>query len=345
MTHRHLTNEWISIRHLRHFLTHGEAAGLESNALLQALGLSRSQLDDPEATLPVAALEPVLADLSSAFPEQPLGLQLAQDVQPATFGVLGLLTQSAPRFADILDLLVRYNGLLSSMGRFSLEHAPGRVKIHWECRAGGLLFRHHAREYVLGSLLVLGHALVPTQTGFPLAVHFPHAPPDDPRIRHRYQSFFGCPVHFDQVETALIADSRILKLSMRHGDPALRRTLEPHADELLRHRHHRRSLTEDVVRLIDTMLDHHDPSATEVSRQLGVSERTLHRKLKHEDTRFRDLLDDVRLNRARTLLRENGASLETLAARVGLQSRQSLIRWFRRRTGMTPGQYRKEYRQ
>ncbi|WP_394356140.1 helix-turn-helix transcriptional regulator [Alloalcanivorax balearicus] len=78
-----------------------------------------------------------------------------------------------------------------------------------------------------------------------------------------------------------------------------------------------------------------------MAQQLSVSERTLHRELSHEGTRFRDVLDGVRFERARTLLRESNAPLDTLAARIGLQSRQSFIRWFRQHTGTTPDRYRK----
>ncbi|ARB44785.1 AraC family transcriptional regulator [Alloalcanivorax xenomutans] len=334
-------NEWISIRHLQHFLARGQTAGLEGHDLLKTLGLSRSQLDDSEAALPVAALEPVLAYLARTFPDTPFGLHLARDVQPATFGVLGFLTQSAPRFADVLNLLVRYNGLLSSIGLFSLEHRPGQVYIRWACRSGGPLFRRHAQEYVLGSLVVLGRALLPSSIDFPITVHFSHAAPKTRKGRHQYHELFECPVHFEQPDASLIADSRLLNLPLRHSDPALSKALEPHANTLLRQRRRRNSRSDEVSRLINTLLNDHTPSVAEIAQQLSVSERTLHRELRHEGTRFRDVLDRVRFERARTLLRESNAPLDTLAARIGLQSRQSFIRWFRQHTGTTPDQYRK----
>lgn len=342
MSHDDPHHNWVSIRHLQHFLARGEAAGLDSERLLKALGLSRPQLQDIETTIPVSALEPVLESLAYAAPGQPIGLLLAGEIQPATFGVLGLLTQTSPRFADVLELLVRYNGLLSDIGHIALEPTPGRMHIRWECRAGGPLFRRHAREYVLASLVVLARALLPPHDHFPLAVEFPHSAPENRALRHLYQTVFRCPVYFDRPEAAISVDNRLLTQPLRHGDPAIRHALEQHADELLQRRHQPRPLGEEVTRLITVMLGEHDPSVAEIARQLGISERSLHRKLQAEGTGFRTLLDDARLTRARHLLRDNQEPLDALAARLGLQSRQSLIRWFRQRTGLTPGQYRKE---
>lgn len=333
---------WVSMHHLKHFLAHGEAVGLDSGALLEALGVSSGQLDDAEATLAVTALEPLLEQLTAASPDQPIGLLLASDIQPATFGVLGLLTQSSPRFAEVLELLVRYNGLLSDIGRVSLVPAPGRMSVRWDCHAGGPLFRRHAREYVLASLVTLARTLLPARADFPLMVTFPHAAPRRRSERADYQKLFRCPVYFDRPDAEIVVPATLLDQPLRHGDPAIRHALERHADELLRRRRRPAPLGGDVRRLLSAMLGEQDPSATEIAHQLGLSERSLHRRLNAENTSFQALLDEVRLARARALLRDSDEPLDEVAMRLGLQSRQSLIRWFRRHTGLTPGQYRKE---
>ncbi|HCE41295.1 MAG: hypothetical protein CL549_10365 [Alcanivorax sp.] len=333
---------WVSIRHLKHFLAHGDAVGLDSGALLKHLGISAAQLDDPEATLAVTTLEPLLEQLTAASPDHPIGLLLARDIQPATFGVLGLLTQSSPRFADVLELLVRYNGLLSDIGQVSLVPAPGRMAIRWECRAGSPRFRRHAREYVLASLVTLARALLPVHSDFPLMVSFPHPAPCRRAERTKYQDLFRCPVYFERPSAGIVVRAALLDQPLRHGDPAIRHALERHADELLRHRHQPAPLSGEVRRLLTAMLGEQDPSAIEIAHQLGLSERSLHRRLSAEGSSFQALLDAVRLARARVLLHESNAPLDEVAMYLGLQSRQSLIRWFRRHTGLTPGRYRKE---
>ncbi len=339
---------WVSIHHLQHVVDSGETAGLDGDALLRLLGMSRPQLDDAEATIPVrlleAALESLLRASPKSSPDQPFGLRLAAETQPAAFGVLGLLSQSSSRLAEVLKLLVRYNGLLSDIGHFSLQPAPGRLHIVWECRAGSPLFRRHAREYVLGCLVVLGRLLLPAQTRFPLAVRFPHKPPSTLTHRREYQDVLRCPVHFEQPDTAVTIDNRLLATPLRHGDPALLRALEAHADELLQRRRRHQPLSGEVSRLITAMLGECKVTMPELARQLGLSNRSLQRRLHAENTGFQELLDRARLARARELLHDRNLPLDLLAAHIGLQSRQTLIRWFHRHTGQTPGQYREVIR-
>lgn len=336
---------WVSIHHLQHFVSSSETAGLNGDDLLRLLGMSRPQLNNAEATIPLRLLETMLESLVSAAPDRPLGLRLAAETQPATFGVLGFLTQSASRLADVLKLLVRYNGLLSDIGHFSLQPAPGRLHIIWECRTGSPLFRRHTHEYVLGCLVVLGRLLLPAQARFPLAVTFPHRPPSALIHRQEYQNVLRCPVHFEQPRAAVTIDNQLLAMPLRHGDPAILRALEIHADELLQRRRHNPPLSGEVTRLITTMLGESKVSMPELARQLGVSNRNLQRRLRAENTCFQELLDYARLARTRELLLDRDLPLDLLAAHVGLQSRQTLIRWFRRHTGQTPGQYREETHQ
>lgn len=335
---------WVSIHHLQHFVDYGKAAGLSGDDLAVGLDAWRTPVRDTEATIPLSLLETMLEGLVSAAPEQPLGLRLAAATQPATFGVLGFLTQSSPRLADVLELLVRYNGLLSDIGHFSLRPAPGRLHLVWECRAGNSLFRRHAREYVLACLVVLGRLLLPAQTRFPLAVTFPHGAPGGRAHRQEYHDVLHCPVHFGQPDAAIIIDNRLLTTPLRHSDPAILHALQTHADQLLQRRRQNRPLSSDVLRLISAMLGESKVSMPELAHQLGISNRSLQRRLRAENTSFQQLLDQARLARTRELLHDRQLPLELLAARVGLQSRQTLIRWFHRHTGQTPGEYREATR-
>lgn len=162
---------WVSAKHMRYFLALGEAAGLPLDDLLKAAGIDRARLTQADAQVEVTALELLLKLLGERVTTPLIGLQLAGEVQPATFGVLGFITQACASFGDVLDLLERYNGLLSNIGHTSLRYTPGEVHVCWDCNAGGPLFRQHASDYVLGSFTVLGRALLPGNQELPLYVN------------------------------------------------------------------------------------------------------------------------------------------------------------------------------
>ena len=75
---------------------------------------------------------------------------------------------------------------------------------------------------------------------------------------------------------------------------------------------------------------------------LGIAPRSLQRHLAQHETGFRALLDEVFLERAQQLLLETDLKVETIAARAGFSSMGTFIKSFRRYTGSTPGEWRRE---
>lgn len=80
-----------------------------------------------------------------------------------------------------------------------------------------------------------------------------------------------------------------------------------------------------------------------VARQLGLSRRSLHRHLKDEGARFSTLLDDCRFRVARHALIDTRQPLAQIACELDYSDQTAFERAFKRRTGMTPKQYRKSF--
>jgi AraC-like DNA-binding protein len=84
-----------------------------------------------------------------------------------------------------------------------------------------------------------------------------------------------------------------------------------------------------VERLLQTMPDGR-LGADAVARALGVSRRTLTRRLRDADTQFRDLLDTELKSRAAHLLRGKALSRDAIAERLGYRDPTSFSRACRR---------------
>ena len=82
-------------------------------------------------------------------------------------------------------------------------------------------------------------------------------------------------------------------------------------------------------------------SVEAVASELCMSERTLKRQLAHEGTTFSDILEDLRRQKAIQLLDDQQASIERIAERLGYSDVANFNRAFKRWTGTTPGQYRR----
>jgi AraC-like DNA-binding protein len=82
------------------------------------------------------------------------------------------------------------------------------------------------------------------------------------------------------------------------------------------------------------------PSVAQAARQLAVSERTLHRRLAEQQLGFGAVLDQVRGQRARSLLDHSNLSIERIAEMLDFAETASFSRAFKRWVGESPLRYR-----
>ena len=78
-----------------------------------------------------------------------------------------------------------------------------------------------------------------------------------------------------------------------------------------------------------------------LSHALGVSPRSLQRRLKSEGTSHRHLLARARARAAQLLLASSDLTIDAVAKRVGFSERRAFERAFRRWTGKTPASFRR----
>ncbi len=334
------TQGWISVRHLQHIVAMGQAAGLSVSEMLGDTGVAQGQLADTEGSIPLSAIEAMLASITRRHRMAQIGLQLANDIQPATFGPLGHIAQTCKTFGDVIEVAMKFSGLLSNVGQFTLTRRPGSIDLAWTCLAGGPAIRREATEYVIGALVVMSRFLLANQNAFPLAVSFSHSPPEDAAQRRTYFTFFKCPVHFDQPASAITIPVSVLNTRMPYGDTHLKGLLEQHAADLLRQRAEPTTLVDDVRHLVRSMLSDGAPSRETVAAQLGISSRSLHRKLELAGTHYGAELKAVRLALATELLRDDGIPVRDISERLGFSTQQAFLKWFKQLTGKTPGAFR-----
>jgi AraC-like DNA-binding protein len=171
----------------------------------------------------------------------------------------------------------------------------------------------------------------------PLAVALPLARPADPR---RHDAHFGCPVAWGAAALEVAFDASLLALPLPRSDARLFGYLARRADALLADLPATASFAGRARREIGGLLARGDASLAAVARALGVSDRTLHRRLRGEGTGFAALLDEARRERALVLLDDPALSASEVAFLLGFTDPAGFFRAFRRWTGDTPQRHR-----
>jgi AraC-like DNA-binding protein len=87
-----------------------------------------------------------------------------------------------------------------------------------------------------------------------------------------------------------------------------------------------------------------DASLDRAARSLGVTERTLQRRLKEVGTSFQDEVTVARVRAAEALMRETDRKLSDIAQAVGCASSQHFSDTFRRVRGVSPSEWRAKHK-
>jgi AraC-like DNA-binding protein len=76
-----------------------------------------------------------------------------------------------------------------------------------------------------------------------------------------------------------------------------------------------------------------------------MSGRTLQRRLAERETSFGELIDQIRFDTAKQLLRDESTSVSNICYELGYENPANFTRAFRRWSGVTPRQHRKLFHQ
>jgi len=331
----------VSASLVAHWLDASGAHGLRRDELQADAGISPEQLSNPDGWLPAATIERLVHAALRRSQNPLLGLTMARHTGPASFGVVGYIMQTCSNLQDAMQMVNRYERLISDIGFTSLRHEPGVALWCWDCKTSDPVFLRQATEYILAAWSSLVRMIRERDNPTLLAVRLRHEPPADPALLPFYEATFHCPVYFNQPESALVLAAAALTLPLSNANASLQETLEQHARNLLQQRKTSSTLREQAKAQLYILLRQGTASRELLAQQLCMSSRSLHRQLHKEGSNYRDLLDELRYEQARQYLGGHGHTVEDIALRLGFQESQSFIRWFRRLAGCTPGEFQK----
>jgi AraC-like DNA-binding protein len=117
-----------------------------------------------------------------------------------------------------------------------------------------------------------------------------------------------------------------------------------YCEEAISHRPRaRESFRSTVENAVVPLLPHGKAHAGEIARQLGVSQRTLARRLSEEGLTFSELLDNLRSDLANRHLADRDLAISQIAWLLGYRDVSAFSHAFKRWTGKAPGKVRSEY--
>jgi AraC-like DNA-binding protein len=250
-----------------------------------------------------------------------------------------LVTSAARTLGGTLPLYERYCRIVNEAVRVK----PLRIQngLIVEINFVGLS-RHHFRqnvEFVLAANLKGMRENVGRNIR-PIGVTFAH-----PRNSNlpEFERFFGCPVEYGSESDQWSFSNETLAVPLISGDPYLLETLKPFCDQAARERNTAvGTLRSSVENEAQKLLPHGKANRQTVARALGMSERTLSRRLAGEGTTYDELVDQLRRSLAFQYIKAPSVSVSQIAWLLGYEGSTSFSHAFVRWTGRSPSAARKE---
>jgi AraC-like DNA-binding protein len=310
--------------------------GIPTDDLLAEVGLRRADLADPEARVSYAALLRLIERGAALADDSGFGLRLGSSRDLHDGGLIAYVVLNSSTLMDALENLRRYFRVVGEGEEFEIERGGPHVTLRFretDPRQRGL---RHNSDYI-AALLVRACRDLTRRRISPLRAEFIHRRPN---ARIAYADLLGCPVRFDADWDALVWPAETMQLKVVDADDRLLRALQGACRRILGPVPKKQDLVRDVRELIVDRLAKGGASFDDIARELGMSDKTLERRLAERDTSFSKLLDDIRCDLAKRYLVDTDSHLGQLAYLLGYSEPAVLVRAFRRWTGTTPMQFR-----
>ena len=269
-----------------------------------------------------------------------LGIEIAKTRDVANLGTVGYMMRNSPNFGRCLALVNSYLNLIIPGSKADLVRSEGNCT--WVYGVEGYTPEHSRHEIEMTLLQFVNsiRELFSLPDWRPEAVFLQHAAPRESRALQRE---FGPNILFDHYCNGVMFSEDLLHRTISDADPRLLEILESQVQENMKELKTGNTLPGRITFLISSRLGIADTSASSLAPVLGMSLRTLHRRLRDEGTSLQELRDLVILQLAKKTLCTTAISVTQLAQQLGYSDTSAFDRAFKRLTGLSPQAYRREY--
>ena len=304
----------------------------------RATDLTPQLVADEDARISPAQFCVAWAEAIRLTGEPQLALAIARATPPGAFGIVEYVCRAAPTLGDALRQWVRYLNLLDDAVEVALETDGDRAYLRVVRESEAPAPASHELCWALVARYGRELSTVPFRL---IAVELAHPATGDPAP---YRAWFDAPVVFGAEATQLVLPRSALAASLVSSDPSLLAILSRAADELAKKSSTDPLMTAQVKRVLHDALRSDDAQVEAVAKQLGLTGRSLQRRLKDEGTSFQVVREDVRRQLAHRYL-DDGLAIAEISFLLGFSEPSAFFRAFKRWTGLTPVESRAQRRE
>lgn len=329
----------VSLFLIRSMLDHLRDAGVDGDRFLREAGMGADQLFEPDGQVDLPTVVRAGRAAFVASCDEALGLHLGERAQLHTLGMLGSLFVQCTTLRAALRELQRYLPLLTSRGTLQLAEDGRVARVLLHVPLNNTVEQRFVCEYAFAFMVRVGRQFA-GRDATPRELRLPFA---RPAYASEYERIFGCPITFDAERAELVFASALLDRRQPFADERLGALLKSRADMLLANTMCSLPIHQRVHDLLREDFALLDSSAEPLARRMGMSVRTLRRRLSAEGRPLLLLAEEARRAIAEQLLAETDTPVKQISERLGYSEPSAFHRAFKRWTLETPAGFRSRH--
>jgi AraC-like DNA-binding protein len=312
-------------------------AGIELKPLLAKCGLTVQQVKD-RATRFEADNESKFVNLAAqVLGDDFLGFNLARTFDLREIGLTYFVLASAETLGEAFPRVARYSRIVNE--GIVIRYAAGKQTTLTLDYVGitRRLYQHEVEAWITALIRTFqqltGTSLAPSTVKF---IHYRDKLPSD------LNRLLGAHVSFGADSDEFSFPAAVKNMPIVSADPYLDKILITYSEEVLSRRGTPSStFCSNVENAIAVLLPHSKPKMSDIARKLGITRRTMARRLSSEGLTYSGVLSDLRYELAKHYLGEQGLSISRIAWLLGYHEVSAFTHAFKRKSGRTPNQFRR----
>lgn len=306
--------------------------GVSLAPLLHRVGLTLREIRDDGAQIAVTTQIRCLNQLAEILDDQLLGFHVVRKAELRAAGFLYYIAASSKTLGDALLKVRRYSSIANE--GIVLRVQVGRT-VRIKLDYAGVLRRsdRHQLEAWMTAAIRLCRELTGRELR-PLGVRIMHQ-----RVPEsgKFDAFLGRTAEFGASLDEVLFPGDVARLPIVSFDPYLNKLLIKYCDEVLgRKKPLSGNLRANVENAMAALLPHGQASVDNVAQRLGITPRTLRRRLASESASFARVLTNLRFALAKRYLAERYLQISRIAWLLGYAEVSTFSHAFRRWSGRTP---------
>lgn len=315
-----------------------DRAGVASDEFLRAHNISPTIRNDADASVSIPDIHNFFRDVTRDTGDEDFFWKNVLAADPEEFGYYGHLAIHAPTLGDAYRAVARNIDHLVPQSIVEIAENDGLVSVCYSLRDDGTGVCREESDAIAALAIAIGRRA--HGPGWcPARVFLEHAAPAS---LGAYRGQCASDFVFNAPGSGIAVERADLLAAMPGADIYVQRAIESYVEEVISKSVDYSLLALNVRRTLTPLLPDGVPPVAEVANRLGMSARTLQRRLNGTGTSYSDVLEALRQDLAERMLSNRSLSISEIAYLLGYAELSSFDRAYRSWTGRTPADVRRE---